>query len=204
MGHLVQHFGRVVPAVVVDASAEAQAIVREARRHAESLVSGARAEADAIRAENRREGEIAGRAEAEVAFTGLQVAARVEAERVRAAALPAAQALAVRMAEKILARALAIDPSAMADIARQALEAARARAGVLSLRVHPDDLAVIEAARPALAARLAKGVELRLVTDAAVGRHGCVVESQAGRLDARLETQLAALEQAVFGGASRA
>jgi flagellar biosynthesis/type III secretory pathway protein FliH len=67
------------------------------------------------------------------------------------------------------------------------------------LRVHPDDWAAVEAARPALAARLAKAVELRLVVDAEVGRHGCVVESAAGRLDARLDTQLAALEKAVFG-----
>ena len=92
-----------------------------------------------------------------------------------------------------------VDPSAMVDIAREALEAARARAGVVTLRVHPDDWAAVEAARPVLASRLARAVELRLVPDAAVGRHGCVVDSPAGRLDARLESQLAALERVTFG-----
>ncbi|HEY4187757.1 MAG TPA: FliH/SctL family protein [Polyangia bacterium] len=199
MGRLVQSFGRVVPAVVVDASVEARSLVAEARRQAEALMTAARAEAEVVRAEARHAGALEGRVASEVAFTSMQVEARAEAERVRRAAMPAAQVLAVRMAEKIIGRAVALDASIMADIARQALEAVRARTGVLLLRVHPDDWAAVEAARPALAARLAKAVELRLVADVEVGRHGCVVESAAGRLDARLDTQLAALERAVFG-----
>jgi len=200
MGHLVQRFGRVVPAAVVDADAEARALVDQARRQAEALVADARAEAQQLHADARRAGEAEGRALAEAAFTTLLIEARAEADRVRRAALPAAQTIAVRMAEKIVGRVIALDATAMADIARQALEASRARAGAVSLRVHPDDWAAIETARPALAARLAKAVELRVIPDAAVGRHGCVVESAAGRLDARLETQLAALERAAFGG----
>lgn len=200
MGHLVQRFGRVVPAAVVDAAAEARAVLALARQQADALLGQARVQADRLRADARREGEAEGRALAEAAFTTALVEARGEAERVRRAALPAAQTIAVRMAEKIVGRTIALDATAMADIARQALEAARARAGAVSLRVHPDDWAAIETARPALAARLAKAVELRVIPDAAVGRHGCVVESAAGRLDARLDTQLAALERAAFGG----
>lgn len=200
MGHLVQQFGRVVPAAVVDAAAEARALLAVARQQADALLGEARVRADQLRAEARRAGEVEGRAVGEAAFTTVLIEARADAERVRRAALPAAQTIAVRMAEKIVGRTIVLDASAMADIARQALEAARARAGVVSLRVHPEDWAAIETARPALAARLAKAVELRLVPDAAVGRNGCVVESAAGRLDARLETQLAALERAAFGG----
>jgi len=200
MGHLVQRFGRVVPAALVDAGAEARAVVDEARRQAEALLDEARAQAAQLHVEARRAGEVEGRALAEAAFTTALVEARAEADRIRRSALPSAQTIAVRMAEKIVGRVIALDATAMADIARQALEAARARAGVVSLRVHPEDWAAIETARPALAARLAKAVELRVVPDAAVGRHGCVVESAAGRLDARLDTQLAALERAAFGG----
>lgn len=200
MGHLVQRFGRVIPAAVVDADAEARSLVAEARRQAEALRAAARAEADELRAEARRAGEAEGRALAEAAFTTLLLDARAEAERVRRAALPAAQVLAVRMAEKIVGHAVTVEPAVMADIARQALEAVRARAGTVTLRVHPDDWAAVEAARPALAARVSRAVELRVAPDPAVGRHGCVVESAAGRLDARLGTQLAALERAAFGG----
>jgi flagellar biosynthesis/type III secretory pathway protein FliH len=193
MGHLLQRFGRMVPAAVVDAGAEARALLDQARRQADALLAEAGAQADALRAQAQREGEAEGRARGEAAFTTTLVEARADAEQVRRAALPAAQTIAVRMAEKIVGRVIALDATAMADIARQALEATRARAGVVSLRVHPDDWAAIETARPALAA-------LRVIPDAAVGRHGCVVESGAGRLDARLDTQLAALERAAFGG----
>jgi len=37
------------------------------------------------------------------------------------------------------------------------------------------------------------------VADASVGRNGCVVETPVGRLDARLQTQLDALERALRG-----
>jgi flagellar biosynthesis/type III secretory pathway protein FliH len=134
-----------------------------------------------------------------MAFTTMLVAARAEADRVRAAALPSARTLAVRMAEKIIGHAVSLDPSVLVDIAGKALAAARARAGVVLLRVHPEDHAALEAARPRLMARLGVANELRLVADPDVGRHGCVVETPAGRLDARLDTQLAALERAAFG-----
>src|SRR4051812_22209189 len=199
MGYLVKSFGRVVPAAALDAHTVAQALIARAERDAAALRGEARAEAEAIRQAARRAGEEAGRAAAEAEFTTVLLGARQEAERIRSEAQPGARALAARMAEKIVGRAIAADPLVMAEIAGQALSAARARSGPLTLRVHPDDLATLQAERPVLAARLAKAVELRLVADAAVARHGCVVESASGRLDARLATQLAALERAAFG-----
>ena len=201
---MLKSFGRLVPAEVLDARAEGEKIVRAARAEADEHLARARADADAIRAEARRLGEGEGRREAEASFTTLLIEARADAERTRAAAMPAARTLAMRMAEKIVGRAVGMDPAALANIAAEALAAARARSGLVLLRVHPDDLTAIDAARPTLAARIAAAVELRAIADPAVGRGGCVVETPAGRLDARLETQLAALEQAVFGAGTGA
>jgi type III secretion protein L len=184
---------------VLDARSEAAAIRAAAQRDADALIDKARAEARALLAEAKRAGEAAGRAEAEAAFTSLLVEARAEADRVRTTALPAARTLALRMAEKIIGRTVELDPSTLAAIAAEALTAARARAGVVVLRVHPADQAALQTERPTLAARLGAANELRLVADPTVARFGCVVETAAGRLDARLETQLAALERAAFG-----
>lgn len=186
MGRLVERWGGVVPAVVVDAYAEAKAIVEAARR-----------EADEIRDEARQSGERAGRDEAAAACTGLIVAARLDAERVRTAAVSSARVLALRMAEKIVARALDLDPGVLTSIAAQALEAARTQSGVVTLRVHPDDAAMLARDRAALLARLRRGVELRIEADASISRPGCIVETPAGRVDAQLETQLAALASAI-------
>jgi flagellar biosynthesis/type III secretory pathway protein FliH len=102
------------------------------------------------------------------------------------------------MAEKIVGRAVALDPELGAAMAARALEAARPRGGAVVLRVHPDDVATMEARRGELLARLAKVEALRILPDPAVGRAGCIVDTPAGRLDARLETQLEVLERSAF------
>jgi flagellar biosynthesis/type III secretory pathway protein FliH len=131
--------------------------------------------------------------------TELLVAARVAAEEERAAAKHAALALALKMAEKIVGRAVALDPSVMGEIAGQALAASHARVGAVVLRVHPDDLVAIEQTRAQWLRRIASTASVRVVADASVGRDGCVVETPVGRLDARLQTQLDALASAVRG-----
>jgi type III secretion system HrpE/YscL family protein len=204
MGRLVKQFGQVLPGEVMDARGQAAALLQTAQDEAERLIHEARAAAEAIREEARLAGRAAGQGEAETAFTSLLLAARAEAERVRAAALPAARTLAVRMAEKIVGHTLHLEPSALVHIVGEALAAARARTGPITLRVHPEDRATIEAARPELVARVGTTMEVRLIADAAVGRGGCVVETPVGRLDARLATQLAALERAVYGDAPAA
>jgi flagellar biosynthesis/type III secretory pathway protein FliH len=67
------------------------------------------------------------------------------------------------------------------------------------LRVHPADLAIVEQTRPDWSLRIAAAADVRVVADERVGRHGCVVETPVGRLDARLQTQLDALDRALRG-----
>jgi flagellar biosynthesis/type III secretory pathway protein FliH len=117
----------------------------------------------------------------------------------RAEAKAAAVVLARKMAEKIVGHAVAVDAAVMRDIAAQALAAVKPSSTSLSLRVHPDDLAALAAARPGWLAEIGVQAEVTLVGDPEVGRGGCIVETPAGRIDARLETQLDALERALRG-----
>lgn len=199
MGRLVKSWGRVVPSEVVDASTAGRALLTDARRQAEEIVVEARRQAAAMRAEAYQQGQ----ADAAAEFTMLLAGARADAARVQAAALPAARGLAARMAEKIVGRAIALDPAVAAEIAAQALAAARVRAGVVTLRIHPADRAAIEAQRADLLSQLGDAIELRVVGDPTVPRGGCVVDTPAGRLDARIASQLAALERAVFAEPAR-
>jgi flagellar assembly protein FliH len=139
-------------------------------------------------------GFAAGREAGLAEVTALVTAARADAEEVRARARDAAVLLGRRMAEKIVGHAVEVSPAVMGDIVAQALAASRARAGTVTVRVHPDDLAGVEQARAAWGER---GVVVRFVADAGVGRHGCVVETPVGRVDARLAAQLEALARAV-------
>jgi flagellar biosynthesis/type III secretory pathway protein FliH len=103
------------------------------------------------------------------------------------------------MAERIVGRAVALAPETMAEIAREALAACRPGAGAVRVRVHPDDLPAVETRRAALEAG-APAATLELIADEAVQRYGCVIETPQGQVDARLETQLAALERALTSG----
>jgi len=200
VGRVVKGLGHVVPAVVMDARGEAAAIVERARRAAATAraeVEDARAEVAAARAEAVRDGHDEGRALAAAELAGLLVAGRAQADAMLARLEPEALAIAAKMAEKIVGRAVALEPAVMADIAAEALAACRVRGGLVKLRVHPDDLAAVEGARAALVARLGGEGTLELVADEGVGRHGCVVDTPVGRVDARLATQLAALRGAL-------
>ena len=131
------------------------------------------------------------------------VAARAEANRERAAAKDAAIVLARKMAEKIVGRAVELDEGVMRQIAAQALAAAKPERDSVRLRVHSDDLAAFGAGRAEWLAEIGVQAEVRLVADDSVGRCGCIVETAVGRVDARLDTQLEALERAVRGIASQ-
>lgn len=141
-------------------------------------------------------GEPAGPAAERVAaeVTEILLAARVAARAEWAAAQGAALLLARKMAEKIVGHAVEVDPAVMGDIVKQALLAAEPRGNRIVLRVHPDDWAALQGAQARwLEAEVLANV--RIVVDASVGRYGCVVETPVGRLDARLQTQLEALER---------
>jgi len=124
--------------------------------------------------------------------TEVLLLARKAADAERAAAQTSAVILARKMAERIVGHAVDVDASVMADIVRQALHASRPRGSAVVLRVHPEDLTALEANRPRW---LDDSMEIRLVADATVGRYGCVVDTPAGRVDARLATQLEVLER---------
>jgi flagellar biosynthesis/type III secretory pathway protein FliH len=185
--------GRVVAAATLAARDEAAALVAAARAEADAI----RGQAAAARDEAVRQGYEQGRAMGAAEIAALIAEARVQAGRLRQAATPTAIALAVKMAEQIVGRAVTLAPGLMADIAGAALDACRPRGDWVRLRVHPDHAGAVIAHRDALAARAPRGAALDVVADDSVGRAGCVIETAFGRVDARLETQLAALERAL-------
>ena len=117
--------------------------------------------------------------------------------RARAEAKVAAIVLARRMAEKIIGHAVALDAQVMRAIAAQALAAAKLGKDAVVLRVHPEDLASLESTRAEWLAEIELQAHVQLVADVSVGRCGCIVETPHGRLDARLSTQLDAMERAL-------
>lgn len=174
----------VVPGEVFDAREDAERILVEAREEAERLRAAAREDASAAREKARAEGFAQGRAEA--------AALLLEARRIRDDALAGAErdarSLALAAARRIVGEELRLAPERIVAIVGELLERAR-RAREVRVRVHPDDATTLGAAKLA--------ASVRVIGDASIERGGCVVETDLGELDARVEVQLRAIASAL-------
>ncbi len=179
---------------------------REARERARALLAEAeqtaariRSAAEGERAEALREAARAGRAEG-LAAAGAALLAAAEARQGRLAGLEREIAdIALEVARKLVGRAMAERPELVTELARRALEPVRARREVL-LRVSPADVPRLRAELPRLAALLDRAPGVSVREDPGIEPGGVVVETEAGRVDARVEAQLSVLERALGEG----
>jgi flagellar assembly protein FliH len=161
-----------------------------------AAMAHAKAETAALREAAHAEGFAAGHAEAlaalEPALTALeQAAAAVQDERVAAAERLERHAvdLALMLAEKVLAGAIAVEPERVVESVRGALRGLVERERITVL-VHPDDLELVREAMDGLRATLGGIEHCEVQAERRVSRGGCVVRTPDGDIDARVETKL--------------
>ncbi|MFS0727840.1 FliH/SctL family protein [Paenibacillus sp. 1P07SE] len=97
--------------------------------------------------------------------------------------------LSCAIAEKVIARHMEGTPELALELIRRSLSRRREQ-GVITLCVAPGQLAFVQAAREELALVIDSQAELRILPDASVKDHGCVIRSSFGSIDARIDTQL--------------
>lgn len=93
--------------------------------------------------------------------------------------------LAVRIAGNLLGRTYRADPTLLADLVREALDAVGTSSREIELRLHPDDLGV-------LAPHLAGLSGVRLTDDASLARGELRLHSESMRIDGTLAARLQA------------
>jgi type III secretion protein L len=169
----------------------AQALIASAEAEAETV----RRSAGEVRAAARDEGRAEGRREAGAELAA-HLAALAEAQaRWLARAEVEALDLAVEMARRIVGRELHGDPAALSEGAAAALRAA-GRRRALRVRLHPDVLATLREHSASLAEATA-GAALELVSDPALAPGDVVVETEAGRVDGRIDSRLESFRAAL-------
>jgi flagellar biosynthesis/type III secretory pathway protein FliH len=154
---------------------------------------------DAARTEGRREGYEAGmreaRAEVQAQIDGLHAlgaACRSALERGIEGVEEAAVEIAFAAAAKIVGDA-AVAETGVRALVREALRRVATR-GEIVVRVCAADFALLGGSAAQLGADAA---QVSLVADARIAAGGCVIETGEGSLDARLETQLQSLLEAL-------
>lgn len=105
-------------------------------------------------------------------------------------------ALVTAMTEKVIGRQLEENEALVLEVVRTALAEA-AGAEQVTVRVSPHDDELVRAAQGELVGVLGLVDQLRVVADEGVARGGCIIETERGRFDARIETQLELLGEHV-------
>lgn len=93
--------------------------------------------------------------------------------------------VALSLARQVVRSELAQRPQLVVDVAQEALSALLMSAKHITLRVHPDDHALVAQG----VHELIESRGARLVPDAQITRGGCIVESDIGVIDATVETR---------------
>jgi len=102
--------------------------------------------------------------------------------------------LSTAIAEKVIDKQLTIESDYMIDLIRKNLSRKREQ-GIIILCVAPTQFAFVQAAREELSLAIDSQAELKILPDATVKDHGCVIRSSFGSVDARIDTQLAEIKK---------
>jgi len=208
-----------------DLARQADLLMSGARANAEEVVRGAHAERSRILGGAREEGLAQGRGEGreQGVREGLEQgrAQSIEEYRARMAKLERAWSealsefgaqrdrllegartdildVALMAAEKIVKRALALNPGLVADQVAAVIEAV-ARPTESRIVVHPEDEPLVRGALPALVQRLGAARHVTIETDPMLERGSCVLRTPgAGEIDATIRTQLDRIVEALL------
>lgn len=106
-------------------------------------------------------------------------------------------ALAIRIAGALIGPAYVADPTLLANLVREALDAAGSNARDVELRLHPDDLAVVTPL-------LNPAATVRFTADPALARGELRLHSESVRIDGTLAARLQACLDALIDAAQSA
>jgi type III secretion protein L len=203
IGNLIKTSGRKIASVndgakqkvvknqVIAARREAARILEEAEEFANAVRLEAQTEAENLKSRAYREGTEDALAE----FESNLIESREIREKVWRETEKDLLRLAVRLAERIVGREIERDDKTVTEIVSTALQNARQQEK-LTVRVNPKDLPAMEREAERFSSGRIRFIDF--VADPRVESTGCLIESEVGTIDARLETQLRVLERALL------
>ncbi|MBH25454.1 MAG: hypothetical protein CMH57_13605 [Myxococcales bacterium] len=182
-------FGALSGSLLTPDEARQLLAVGDLLKEARAVVQEARDQAEAIRQQAQAEGYEAGLNDATEAL----LLARAEYDALLKRSEGDLVSLAMELARSLIGHSLELDPKVVVKLTAQTLKLARNHRRI-EVRVHPEDAPLLH--RHADALRESAGTPtLFILEDPQVPRHGCRIETEAGIIEADLETQLDLLAQ---------
>jgi type III secretion protein L len=183
---------KVLKREVYEASREARDLITQAQDKARQILEDAERGRSRVREEARREGQALGLAEWNAILSRMrqhsdELAKNWEDNMLR---------LSVQIARKIIGEELRLHPDTIISIIREVLRSTRSGKHLL-LQVNESDAEYVRSKTESLKQFLGGGGDIEVIASANVQPGGCIIESELGIVDARLETQLKCLEDAL-------
>jgi type III secretion protein L len=171
---------------------DANEILRQAEQEAQRILAEAQREAQQISKSAEEEGYERGAAQ----WYDLLAEAWASRDLYLADNELALLKLAVRIAEKLIGGELRMRPDAITGIVREAIGSVR-RAKSVTVQVHPSHLTDVEQRVAEICRLSASGREFVVIPNASLSPGDCLVETDIGLIDARVDTQLKNMERAL-------
>lgn len=104
--------------------------------------------------------------------------------------------LSIAIAKQIIRREIKLDPGQIMAVIREALDVLPVSSRNIRISLHPDDAALVEE----LSSVSNESRQWQTVEDPTLMRGGCTVSTDTSRIDASVESRLAALFSQILGG----
>lgn len=188
---------------IIEARTEKERILEEANAVREDILRSAQQEAVALKEQARAHGYKEGKEQASIEVQNFVAQTAAKFDRIESEIEPQLRDLSLAIARKIIGKELELQPSTVINIVKQTLsDKARTRKEI-SLRVNPADYQLVKSRKAELIEVLSRCKEIAIREDESVSPHGCVIETDAGTIDAQLDSQLEIFERVLRDAAAR-
>lgn len=185
---------RVIRSRVIETLGAVNDAIDRANSIANETIEQARRDSEEIRDKAREEGRAQGLKE----VLDQLALARREYDELIAGAEQDMLDMAFRLAQRIIGEAIELEPGRVEQMVANVLGHARGKREIV-VQVAPNDLQVLETKRDEFS-RQVDGVCVYFEAESSLSRGSCVIQTESGHIDGRIETRLETLKRALQGG----
>ncbi|WP_038500899.1 HrpE/YscL family type III secretion apparatus protein [Chlamydia avium] len=170
---------------------DAQELLVKTKEDSEAYMNATKQECEKLRQEAEKRGFKEGSDAWNTQLAYLEKEMHELRDEIKSSLVP----LAIASVKKILGKELETHPDTIVSIIIKALKELTQHKKIL-IHVNPKDLSIVEQSRPELKKIVEYADTLIIAPQADVSPGGCIIETEAGIINAQLDVQLAALEKA--------
>lgn len=182
---------RVLSPEAFSALLDAEELLAKTKEDSEAYMNATKQECERLRQEAQQQGFKEGNEAWISQIAYLEKEMHDLRDEIKSSLVP----LAIASVKKILGKELETNPNTIVSIIIKALKELTQHKKIL-IHVNPKDLPIVEQSRPELKQIVEYADTLIISPQADVAPGGCIIETEAGIINAQLDVQLAALEKA--------